>query len=143
MVRPHPGTEPHTVPIPDGLVDHPVCCIGGSTSHTLGLARHAGLTCLPLSVMPKDSYRRVSSHFSMVPSYGVPEGSVLRTLLTGRTLKGDSWFQFEAAGWAPLSQPLESLMHAFNFLQYRVSGYQVRTRCMPGIGGLLRRLDRT
>lgn len=40
------------------------------------------------------------------------------------------WFQFEAAGWAPWSQPLESLMHAFNFLQYRVSGYQVRTHCV-------------
>jgi hypothetical protein len=46
------------------------------------------------------------------------------------------WFQFEAAGWAPWSQPLESLMHAFNFLQYRVSGYQVRTHCVTSESSL-------
>lgn len=31
----------------------------------------------------QDSYRRTSSHRSIVPMYGIDEGSVLRTILTG------------------------------------------------------------
>ncbi|CAM9316150.1 unnamed protein product [Choristocarpus tenellus] len=30
-----------------------------------------------------DAYRRTSSHFSPLPTYGVPEGELLRTLLAG------------------------------------------------------------
>jgi len=32
----------------------------------------------------QDSYRRTSSHRSIVPMYGIDEGSVLRTILTGK-----------------------------------------------------------
>lgn len=32
----------------------------------------------------QDSYRRTSSHSSIVPMYGIDEGSVLRTILTGK-----------------------------------------------------------
>lgn len=35
-------------------------------------------------VRMQDSYRRTSSHLSTVPMYGIDQGSVLRTILTGR-----------------------------------------------------------
>lgn len=72
-------------------MDHPVGGVSGG-AHATHVDSYFRWSHVPssLSVTPQDSYRRVSSHFSMVPSYGVPEGSVLRTLLTGRTLEGDS-----------------------------------------------------
>lgn len=57
--------------------------------------------------------------------YGVPEGSVLRTMLTGRNHDGDTWFQFEGANWNPFGRPLESVMHAINYVQYMVTAKQV------------------
>lgn len=44
----------------------------------------------------------------------------------GRDVNGDSWFQFENANWAPLSHPVESAVHAVNYIQYKLSGAQVR-----------------
>ncbi|KAM3576140.1 hypothetical protein VYU27_002016 [Nannochloropsis oceanica] len=73
----------------------------------------------------QDSYRRTSSHRSIVPMYGIDEGSVLRTILTGRTGDGHTWFQFEGAGWEPFKKPFESFLHAVNYVQYRVTGKQV------------------
>lgn len=67
----------------------------------------------------------MSSHHSIVPMYGVPEGSVLRTMLTGRNRDGDTWFQFEGANWNPFGRPLESVMHAINYVQYMVTAKQV------------------
>lgn len=57
--------------------------------------------------------------------YGIPEGQVLRTMLTGRNHDGDTWFQFEGANWAPFERPAESWVHAVNYLQYMVTGRQV------------------
>lgn len=73
----------------------------------------------------QDSYRRTSSHQSIVPMYGIPEGQVLRTMLTGRNHEGDTWFQFEGANWAPFKRPAESWVHAINYIQYTITGRQV------------------
>jgi len=59
----------------------------------------------------QDSYRRTSSHLSSAPMYGIDEGSVLRTVLTGRDLDGSTWLQFEGAGWDPFRRPMESFIH--------------------------------
>ena len=73
----------------------------------------------------QDSYMRTSSHTSVVPQFGIDEGSVLRTVLTGRNVDGHTWLQFEGAGWDPFRRPLESFVHACNYLQYKVTGRQV------------------
>ena len=40
----------------------------------------------------------------MSPMYGLPEGYVLRTMLTSQKKNGDTWFQFEGANWAPFDR---------------------------------------
>lgn len=64
----------------------------------------------------QDAYRRTSSHFSSAPMFGLDEGSVLRTVLTGRDLDGSTWLQFEGAGWDPFRRPMESFIHMVRFL---------------------------
>lgn len=59
----------------------------------------------------QDSYQRTSSHASSAPMYGIDEGSVLRTVLTGRDAGGNTWLQFEGAGWSPFRRPRESFIH--------------------------------
>jgi len=75
----------------------------------------------------RGAYQRMSSHSSSVPQYGVPEGRILRTLLTGRQVDPPqrSWFQVEGAEWSPLKHPLDSLLHLLNWIRYKVTGLQV------------------
>lgn len=83
----------------------------------------------------RDSYQRASSHDSTAPTYGIPQGSIIRTILTGRTQDGSTWFQFEAHHWDPWERPLESFRHAINYIEYIIIGSQV------GPLGVSRRTD--
>ncbi len=68
--------------------------------------------------------KRMSSHFSSSPQYGIPMGSDLRTLLTGTTSSGDTWFQFESADFS-LYSPLTSSVHIINYLEYAMTGWNI------------------
>ncbi|CAM9725407.1 unnamed protein product [Phaeothamnion confervicola] len=72
-----------------------------------------------------DAYKRRSSHRSTGPTYGVPEGAVLKTLLTGTDSFRDTWFQLEGANWAPFTHPLDSVLHAINYVEYMLGGRQI------------------
>mmetsp|Transcript_10236 Transcript_10236/g.30802 ORF Transcript_10236/g.30802 Transcript_10236/m.30802 type:complete len:337 (-) Transcript_10236:49-1059(-) len=65
------------------------------------------------------AWRRISSHRSSRPQYGVPAGSVLSALLVG-TLDNSTWLQLEGSPWDPGHRPLGSLGHALDFLEYAI-----------------------
>ncbi|ETV89161.1 hypothetical protein H257_00529 [Aphanomyces astaci] len=71
------------------------------------------------------TYSRISSHFSNDVQYGVPQGYLLDTLLTGTTSGNDSWFQFEGANWDPIGRPVDSFIHCLNYIEYKIRGVQV------------------
>jgi len=81
----------------------------------------------------REAYHRISSHYSLVPQYGVPEGQILKTLLTGQRPDsvaeirgtGDTWFQFEGAEWNPAHNPSDSFIHMLNYLQYKLTNRNV------------------
>lgn len=70
------------------------------------------------------AHRRISSHSSDRPQYGVPEGRVLSALLVG-TLSNATWLQLEGSPWDPGHRPLGSLGHVLDFLEYAASGRNV------------------
>ncbi|OQR99368.1 hypothetical protein ACHHYP_06920 [Achlya hypogyna] len=70
-------------------------------------------------------HTRQSSHFSTAPQLAVPQGPLLNTLLMGKTIEHDSWFQLEGSTWDPISRPMDSLVHVLNYLEYCVGGVQV------------------
>ncbi|KAG9416562.1 hypothetical protein AC1031_000961 [Aphanomyces cochlioides] len=72
-----------------------------------------------------DTYSRISSHYSNDVQYGVPQGALLDTLLTGTTSANDSWFQFEGANWDPFQRPVDSFLHCLNYIEYKIRGVQV------------------
>eukprot|EP01006_Ploeotia_vitrea_P036036 TRINITY_DN65959_c5_g3_i1.p1 TRINITY_DN65959_c5_g3~~TRINITY_DN65959_c5_g3_i1.p1 ORF type:complete len:599 (+),score=240.77 TRINITY_DN65959_c5_g3_i1:2-1798(+) len=75
-----------------------------------------------------DSYRRRSSHSSTRPQFGVPEGTVLQTLLIGeggRAARENTWFQLEGSQWHPMRHPFQSVVHAMNYVQYKLTDRQV------------------
>lgn len=74
---------------------------------------------------PDSVYVRMSSHFSKVKQVGITQGSFLTTLLCGETPESDTWFQFESAPWNPWGDPLESLVHVLNYLEYIFRGVQI------------------
>jgi hypothetical protein len=55
------------------------------------------------------------THCSTLPTYGVPEGRLLRTVLTGVDIFRDTWFQLEGANWSPAKHPIDSIIHAVRF----------------------------
>jgi hypothetical protein len=74
------------------------------------------------------AYARGSSHSSASVQYGIPEGSVLRTLLVGEQQRAavmDTWFQLEAAEWNPWRHPFDSLMHAMFYFEYELFDVQI------------------
>eukprot|EP00904_Undaria_pinnatifida_P006621 jgi/Undpi1/3089/HiC_scaffold_15.g06463.m1 len=73
----------------------------------------------------QDAYHRTCSHFSTRSTLGIPEGTVLRTVLTGTDMYEDSWFQLEGAGWRPFRNPIDAVRHGFNFMQYKLRQFQV------------------
>ncbi|CAM9468076.1 unnamed protein product [Laminaria digitata] len=73
----------------------------------------------------QDAYHRTCSHFSTRSTLGIPEGTVLRTVLTGTDMYEDSWFQLEGAGWRPFRNPIDAVRHGFNFMQYKLRSFQV------------------
>eukprot|EP00656_Telonema_subtile_P042530 TRINITY_DN4820_c0_g1_i1.p1 TRINITY_DN4820_c0_g1~~TRINITY_DN4820_c0_g1_i1.p1 ORF type:complete len:226 (+),score=17.53 TRINITY_DN4820_c0_g1_i1:156-833(+) len=72
-----------------------------------------------------NAYRRESSHRSSVQQYGIGEGEVLHTLLMGATEQGDSWFQLELANWNFFEYPMESVLHIFTYLEYKLNHRQI------------------
>ncbi|CAM9639240.1 unnamed protein product [Chrysoparadoxa australica] len=72
-----------------------------------------------------EAYQRTSSHYSSKQTYGVPEGAVLRTLLTGLDPFQNTWFQLEGANWNLLRHPIDSIAHAINYIEYKVGGVQI------------------
>ncbi|CAM9816881.1 unnamed protein product [Ectocarpus sp. 12 AP-2014] len=73
----------------------------------------------------QDAYARTCSHFSTRSTLGIPEGTVLRTVLTGTDMYEDSWFQLEGAAWRPFRHPIDAVRHGFNFMQYKLRQSQV------------------
>ncbi|OQS02623.1 hypothetical protein THRCLA_05027 [Thraustotheca clavata] len=71
------------------------------------------------------TYSRISSHYSIDVQYAVPQGPLLDTLLTGRTVTNDSWFQFEGANWDPIDRPIDSMLHVLNYVEYKIRGVQI------------------
>mmetsp|Transcript_76416 Transcript_76416/g.236646 ORF Transcript_76416/g.236646 Transcript_76416/m.236646 type:complete len:350 (+) Transcript_76416:50-1099(+) len=63
--------------------------------------------------------RRISSHQSSRPQYGVPVGRVLSSLLLG-TRDNSTWLQLEGSPWDPWHQPVRSLGHVLDFLEYGI-----------------------
>jgi hypothetical protein len=71
------------------------------------------------------AYERTSSHYSTGDTIGVPEGHLLRTLLSGLDIYGNTWFQLEGANWSIWRHPLDSFKHVMTFVEYKVTGDQV------------------
>ena len=69
------------------------------------------------------SYVRASSHPSTCPALSVPDLFGKGSLLTGVTSRDDSWFQLEADMWG--RSPRSSLLHALNYIFYRMTDVQV------------------
>lgn len=66
------------------------------------------------------AYARTSSHPSGGTQYGISEGSILRTILTGTECdSGDSWLQLEGAecNWR---KPGSLLLHMLDWVQYEL-----------------------
>ena len=82
------------------------------------------------------AYGRISSHFSNDEQKAIDLHAYLKTLLTGTTMEGDSWLQFEGASWNPLQDPLEvfSLSFlsflSFSSLTFLLSPFFFSPRCM-------------
>lgn len=70
------------------------------------------------------AHRRISSHASDEPQFGIPEGRVVRTLLVGR-LENASWFQLEGSSWNPSQKPGASLGHVLDTIEYVITGRNV------------------
>ena len=70
---------------------------------------------------------RISSHASSAPQYALSPNHYLVTLLVGKTIDSsyDTWFQFEGAAWDPFHHPLDSAIHIFNYIEYKIRGVQV------------------
>lgn len=68
--------------------------------------------------------KRISSHDSDRAQYGIPEGRIVSTLLVG-TLRNHTWFQLEASSWDPWRNPLASLGHVADYLEYKATGMNV------------------
>lgn len=69
------------------------------------------------------SYRRWSSHRSIVPQVGVPVFQGRHSILTGINRCNKTWFQFESDAWK--RGDVKSVFHSLNFIYYKVIGYQV------------------
>jgi len=82
-----------------------------------------GLVYSFLTQLPS-AKRRISSHDSDRAQYGIPEGRVVSTLLVG-TLHNQTWFQLEASAWDPWHQPLSSIGHVLDCMEYFVLGLNV------------------
>jgi len=76
-------------------------------------------------ISSNDAHSRISSHHSKETQYGLHEGKYLKTILTGQTETSDSWFQFERSDWDPFQSPLDSIVHALCWIQYKITGWQV------------------
>jgi hypothetical protein len=69
------------------------------------------------------SYKRWSSHRSIVPQIGVPVFHGRHSILTGINRCNNTWFQFESDAWKRVD--VKSVFHLLNFIYYKVIGYQV------------------
>lgn len=77
-------------------------------------------------VAMNESYRRASSHKSMLAAYGVSGLFSQSSILTGITMEDkDTWFQFEADLWNWGKSPRQSMMHALNYAYYIMADVQV------------------
>jgi hypothetical protein len=69
------------------------------------------------------SYRRWSSHKSIVAQVAVPVFQGRHSILTGINRCNNTWFQFESDAWK--RGDVQSVFHFLNFIYYKVFGYQV------------------
>lgn len=70
------------------------------------------------------AHERISSHQSDRTQYGIPEGSVVSTLLIG-SVQGRVWLQLEGSVWDPFHVPLSSVCHVIDYIQYKLTGRNV------------------
>jgi hypothetical protein len=68
------------------------------------------------------AYERNSSHSSKDQQYGIVLDATLRTILTGTTIFGDTWFQFEGSAWGKGASFGDRLEHAVDYVKYKISG---------------------
>lgn len=77
-------------------------------------------------VAMNESYRRACSHKTMRTAYSVSGLLSQSSLLTGITMEDkDSWFQLEADLWNWAKSPRQSMMHALNYVYYKIADVQV------------------
>lgn len=65
------------------------------------------------------AYKRISSHRSTKPQFGIPEGHILSTILVG-AVDNTTWLQMESSHWDPFHRPLGALGHILDYVEYFV-----------------------
>jgi hypothetical protein len=69
------------------------------------------------------SYRRSSSHESIVAQVAIPVFQGRHSVLTGINSRNCTWFQSESDAWK--RGDVKSVFHLLNYIYYKVIGYQV------------------